>query len=793
MSSGSLSVRVRPLRAAFLVDPNERGAVRKAIQAASTQWGGSFCPIVPAFRRNPRSWNVGHKPSSLIEGLVAGFDPDVVVTVGACQGRTFPVGHREVVPLEKFLGDDPMRPAYGVGMLKVLNSVVDAELKFLRNDQVRLTLPKLPLQFGLFMASVLGDLPEATMRDLYRYFDGVPGIERPKAEMASLPELLHPRNFFLRRAGMWKLQQPLRDPMLFVCDATSVRDVIDYWNLRASGRYVVPVPVQAFGSESMRNICRDFLLQHYQPRKYGSDHYFKATMQKSAAVTEDIVLSLCTSLGLSVGNDGKEQRFLVRSWLPRIWDEWARDNMDEGIVHAHSHEIDSSLQDAEARIDIRSQEPQFEWRDDYSGHPRYANDLSFRFYGSKEPMAEIFPPASKRMSTAIGRSGLSSGWRFSATGPVHLASMRGELVFLEPPKAEPVMKEWLADQGWAAKLSTSGRMALQMTRQLGGMFGVGLLRNQGLFEVLSALDREGGMPRPAIIGRLKQLCASQDHFDGEHYFQRLVEVGVLRLGTSIKCPVCTRHNWYELDQLSYKARCRFCLSEYDVPAHSPKDLKWTYRSYGPFSGTAAQGAISVLLTWHFLAGPHDAATTPIFSYVAKKGAKELEADLTCLYQSPGARKGSVRVIHAECKTFNSFEEVDVSRMKLLGEEFPGAVLVFAKVGEALSRSETGLIRALAEVHRKRRLAGRPSSPVVVLTGVELLSSTRAPHCWKGKGEPYKTVTEHWNLVDELEALSDATVQLYLSMPSWFDWVEKRRSQDSLLQGRRRKARGVRAA
>jgi hypothetical protein len=56
MASGSIRVKLRPLRLAFVIEPNDRGAVLKAIQTASSLWGGSYCPIVPYYRHLPRGW-----------------------------------------------------------------------------------------------------------------------------------------------------------------------------------------------------------------------------------------------------------------------------------------------------------------------------------------------------------------------------------------------------------------------------------------------------------------------------------------------------------------------------------------------------------------------------------------------------------------------------------------------------------------------------------------------------------------------------------------------------------------
>ena len=51
MLSGSLKVRLRPIRLAFVVDPADQHAILAAIEASSFLWGGAFNPIIPFYRR----------------------------------------------------------------------------------------------------------------------------------------------------------------------------------------------------------------------------------------------------------------------------------------------------------------------------------------------------------------------------------------------------------------------------------------------------------------------------------------------------------------------------------------------------------------------------------------------------------------------------------------------------------------------------------------------------------------------------------------------------------------------
>ena len=157
MASGTLTIRVRPLRIAFLVDPKDRHALLRAIEVSTFLWGGTFNPIIPVYTRTPRTWEPHRgwrlpQPEEIIAGYLEAFDPDFVVPVGDCEGREFQVGHREIIKIQELIGNisETHSPRFGVGFLEVLSNFVDKEFKFKRNDDLTLMFPKLPEAYGLF-------------------------------------------------------------------------------------------------------------------------------------------------------------------------------------------------------------------------------------------------------------------------------------------------------------------------------------------------------------------------------------------------------------------------------------------------------------------------------------------------------------------------------------------------------------------------------------------------------------------------------------------------------------------
>ena len=786
MASGTVSIRVRPIRVAFLVDPSDRAGLYRAIELSTFQWGGAYNPIIPAYRRTPPKWE-SHRvrrlpqPADIVSGYLDGFDPDIVVPVGRCSERSFQIGNRDLVNEDDLIGDISKTaiPKYGVGLIELLSDFLAKELKFKRNDDLHIAIPDMPRAYRMFLASVFGVLLKEARLIIDEDFSRTVGVTRVSPTLNNFTELWKPNRMFPRHLTMWSLEgKPYLDAVLFVCDAKSPLDIIDYWNLRAAGYYVVPIPIQVSTNENVKKLARHFIEDNYQPYRHNPNMFHHTTIQRSRDLSEETVKKFCDSLNINKAEEKIQFKYSLRWWYPRLWDAWARENASERIAFPYCHEEDRNISDGESRLDLRALNPKCELFREYSGEPRFANEFSFRFYSSKEPMAEVIPEGTRELSSAIGRAGYYN-WRFSKSGPVFLAHNRDELIFLDLPRAESVMTEWFRERGWKVSLSGPGRIAAQLIKQLGGTFGTTWLAHKGVVDLLGELEKEAGMPRQAVIGKLKKVILDDDlYFDSERFLEGLLESNALRLGARIQCPICTRHNWYELNVLEYQLACRFCLSEFEPPVKSPKNIEWTYRAHGPFAISIAQGSFTVLLTLKFLAGDHDRGITPLFSYKAVKDGKELEADLTCLYKRSTWRETGTHVVHAECKSFNRFEKRDVDRMRDLAGAIPGSVLVFATLNESLEKSELKMIGALARTERNKRLRGILYSPVVVLTGIELFSSRGIHECWEGRGGLYEEFHKRSFDYSDLTALADATQQLYLGFQAWHEWSdaqwEKRR-------------------
>lgn len=784
MIFGSIKIRTRPVRIAFLVDPTCRADLYRAIELSSSQWGGSYNPIVPAYKRTPKAWNfeIGSKPISpidIVSGYLNGFEPDIVVPVGICADRTFEVGNRHLVVESDFVGDTDtsFQSNYGIGLHDLIDDCVEQNFKYKRQDDLQIAMPVLPKAHRAFLASIFGTQTENVRSYVKEKYPELPIDTHCSVSLKTMFDDLKPTRIFTRHLTSNSLEyRPLRDATIFVCDATKALDVIDYWNLRAAGTYVIPMPIQLLDSDSAKRFVREFIDDNFKPYPHNADMYPHTTVQKSRSVGRDAIDKVCEPLrGMSPHAAGR-RKYSIRCWYPRLWDEWARQNTTENIAFPFSYEGEVKVSSGENRLDFRTADPKIKYSDRFSRNPNFVNELSFNVHDSDEPMAEVMPEGSRELSSAIGRTGYRN-WRFSSMGLVYLSCSKGDRIFIDLPRAESIMTEWFRERGWSVSLSAPGRIAKQMYKHLGGKYGVQLLAHAEIINLLSDLEKESGLPRQAVINRLDKIFDEfQMPIDSERHLGSLIEANAMRLGAKIQCPICTRYNWYELNTLEYDLPCRFCLSDFKPPLTSPKNIEWSYRAHGPFATSTAQGSFTVLLTLNLLGGALGPSTTPLFSYSAKKGGRELEADLSLLYKQNSWSDCRTNVVHAECKSFNSFADRDVSRMRDLAVAFPGSILIFATLKNTLSDNERESISALVSSQRLKRLSDTPYSPIVILTGTELFSSQGVTNCWDNLTGIYEEIKKSSFSFSDLSVFADATQQVYLDFQSWHDWSEIERKK-----------------
>ena len=482
---------------------------------------------------------------------------------------------------------------------------------------------------------------------------------------------------------------------------------------------------------------------------------------------------------------------VLQRWYPHIWRPSPRFvvRTTRPMLTAEERSTDVQVTDDKAEIRFEQLDAGFAAR--YGNHHRWANVARLRAWSSTDRVATTFPCNYRNPS--FPRFGFGREHPLPTTeGLVFFPEYRGIHKRWILPNGTTAINDWFKASKISARLSDSGRATQQIIQTLGGFWGVSSIASLGVIELLNEMTRK---PISRSVHYLefknKVRNATKDgHLWRGKEYETLVERNAVQLGLELKCSKCGSWSWCSIKQLDYTLTCDLCLRQFSFPIIDPgrsENSKWAYRVIGPFAlPNYAGGGYAASLAIRFFSevvGSVDRSDVTWSSgqELTLPGGKDVEADFILWYQRKQLLQPDhpTEVVFGEAKSLGKdvFKDDDVERMKVLAEAFPGAVLVFATLKEAaqLSKNEISRIRKLAEWGRDYdRVNRRTRAPVILLTGTELFTAHFLQDSWKSKGGKRASLIEPAHVeISHLPTLADFTQQVYLGMPSYYEWSEAR--------------------
>jgi hypothetical protein len=197
----SASLRLRPVRIGFMVNPGDFESVRRCFRVNTCLWGGQYNPIIPALRRPPRRWHVQDwrpKARDITSGYVRFFEPDVVVEAeqGLAKKVGWEPGERYVqaarlVSLDEFINTDNagrVNFASGVDVTAIHAHRYHEEFKFQLKREEKFATMQAPPKQDAFFELFVGSFPS---------YPKLAYIERQYKEAYGPLELPHTVDTFL--------------------------------------------------------------------------------------------------------------------------------------------------------------------------------------------------------------------------------------------------------------------------------------------------------------------------------------------------------------------------------------------------------------------------------------------------------------------------------------------------------------------------------------------------------------------------------------------------------------------
>lgn len=811
MGHVSARVRLRPVRFAFLVRPNDSKRVLEILRINTCLWGGKFNPIIPFFRQVPTWWDRhGHRfdtAKQIINGYLDRYEPDFLVEAekGLANGMGF--NSERVLQLSEVLvrTGDRNRKGNGLSTFDLYKDLYLKEFQFERRHKHNIIdVTAKDRAFAAFCACAFGGFPtQSGLSYFRRAFKDAFGPSEVNLDGVALAKLYSAGLTSALDIGHSKIEVDYNDhsdATLFVMNALDGRDLIDFWNLRTFQPDVLSIPVQWL--DDLSDFCRTAIKRAYRPMS-GNPHgvMLRAKVMFARSISSEDIESLYQK-HFVVDVPGANVR---QDWYPAIWRPTPSGHVRASRPVLTAAEKTFDVHYAEEKPDVRFDSIHPEFAEQYGNENRWANVITLRDWSFEKHIATILPTEYRDPKFSP----------FQLGGEIFLATTEGFVMFprfrdiqhyWKLSDGQSAIANWLKTRGIQVRLSDAGRATQQIIQTLGGYAGVHSIASASVVKLLNEISRKPiakSMQQQEFINKVNAAVKGDVWREGAA--ETLVKRNAVELGLEVKCSKCSSWSWYSLSDLDYKLKCSLCLREFSFPIFDPTSSnasRWAYRLVGPFAlpdfasgGYAASLAIRFFST---VVGHHDNAVTwSSGQELTLPTGKKIEADFILWYQRQRqfGTDHPTEIVFGEAKSFGRdgskrparptsraikedvFKEDDVERMKALAEAFPGAVLVFATMKEAreLTNEEVTRLRKLAEWGREYvREARRTRAPVILLTGTELFAGHSLHLAWKDKGgEHERLISPGYVQLDRLKSLADLTQQLYLNMPAYHVWADAR--------------------
>jgi hypothetical protein len=367
----SASLRLRPTRIGFLVDPTDSELLKQIFQVCTCLWGGLYNPIIPVCSEVPQSWRDNPfptpSPADLANGYIKFFEPDVFVeaTAGlaaaiAMQQSKLDFMRPRIIPLSAFFETDAQRRSvvpFGTCVFQIYKDLYDREFKFLRRQEHGIAAIEPDSESALFLNAVFGGFPSqgplAPIAKAYLdAFDPINSVASAESWVRIIKDGFRlPLSFTMelikRDPNGWD------EPTLFVVDPSSPLDIVDLWNIRQFNSKIFPISLPWL--QEAKDFIAEFLKTNYRPLPNNNNGVMiRPTIQFGRSISKERAEDAVQKAGLVGLGD---IQWLFKLFYDPIWKP-ALDS--DHVVRPQRASISASTSDLELMVsnsgdDLRSQ------------------------------------------------------------------------------------------------------------------------------------------------------------------------------------------------------------------------------------------------------------------------------------------------------------------------------------------------------------------------------------------------------------------------------------------------------
>lgn len=676
MATTSIEARcnARPTRLAFILPTADRERLISVITRATTLWGGGYNPIVilddTGRRVVGRQFELG-PPSpylTLKADLLKAFDPDLLISYGdtplpaelsVWSHRNFPAAALDCDPV----GRNKVR-SYFVDIKPILDDLWDKEFRNVATPRFKLRyIEKAEAEASLLRAARSGIYPTDDHYEFLKRNFGAEAI----TDNAEFRAKHWPSEFQFPlglTAAHCIASRQRQSHAFFVLDPDDPFDVVDYWNLRASGMILFPLSIHDY--KEYRIPIEDFCAAAYYPNNLRDSDFL--TVIKGASITNTQIEEVRRWI---TEEDLTRSRIVIREWVP----EYHSDDLQIEPLRCFESNAQGILIDGVGRID--GPKPSFLGQRDYFAH--WSMDLEIHSF--RDPKACYRLPwlnsgCDALVSRHIGFCSQMDAARVSRNGIVTRHDADSSHVRLGPITATQVVSSFLEGVG-VKYLETSppGLALVRIIEMMETLHSCEIFQNTAIRETLDVMGT--GEPRSvkhvnfAVMKTLKDFKmygrpATQIE-KGQHagYLLRCaIDSKVFQVGLKFQCSACHRQNWYATTEFAEEYNCKSCFSREKTP--HIHEHEWYLSSDGLFrSSNKLDGNITILLTLAFfqeIGHIGDMQYAPSFTYSLNNEQREMDFAIML----SGMMRSGVDMIFGEAKSGAQLDVAERAKLKLFG-------------------------------------------------------------------------------------------------------------------------------
>jgi hypothetical protein len=778
-----------PMRFFFFVQPDNEERFKRAMELAYMLWGGTNAPIFSFYEELPiayrREFGVGITTKDYYKLTIANYDPDVIIFDEDIDKDFIAsiAGDRQTLELGPFLTDlSGSHYDHAISILEVAEHLLKKEFKYVRNDGLKLGIPKIG-DGDLLLQAFMGKLPAHMEKSIEDLFADNNAFERPVLDWTTMDkywdhdkiDILSLNTF---KVKTWANKAYKLGSGLYFLNLKRLQDIMNFWNLRAAGWQVIPIPVNMANLPYFAGITERFV--NWAASNPNSDHAWVTLLMGYQIPHEDITKAF-DLIKPDEKNYKKKLLFSYQPWFPRFWAPY--EILDADHIKSHTPYCDTSFDHFETegeRLKFTPEQLPFEANWNLSRESAYKVILSLSLYDEYAEYAELLTGIDSVQLRSLTFPIDLRQWRLSTAGMHRSINRADDRISMNIPISLDFFRYYFANKSHKLTQTANSKLAKEVLKNIGGLNGSRFLLNNDHLKIIELFEDRKEIPYDGVVAEIKKQTGKKTP-ECQYLIKRLLEHKIIEMGATIKCGVCEQHGFFLPGQISEKITCPICRNEYDLPMDEPKAIVWSYRGIGPFSrNNKADGVMAVfaaLSLFHDEFADSQGKISALIGFELIKndqstGKYPKEVDLGVILQNQYDTEQEPDLLFCECKTYKRFTGKDVERMKILGDEFPGAMLTIATLNESLDADEVVLISDLVKYFQKGN-TNRPRNPILILTGKELL-----PEDYHGAFAAYKhQIMPYHRYNDFIGTLCELTIRKHLAIPTWGDLREQTRMRE----------------